>query len=107
MAKKKVKEEVDAVDEAVQAPVAEKKAVLSDDDLVTIEIPVHIQIAGQRLEPGVHTVPRHQARDIASIANKKMQADLHALSVTSKSYLVNRALNGAINVKEVDEIKLK
>jgi len=106
--KKAVKvEAVETTEEVVvKAPVKEAKG-LSDDDMVTIEIPVHVKIAGVRLQPGVHKVPRHQARDIASIANKKMSADLHALSVTSKSYLVNRALNGAINVREVDDIKLR
>jgi hypothetical protein len=105
MAKKtKLEEGVTTLEEATVIPM---KKELLDTDLVTIEIPVHVKIAGVRLQPGVHTVQRHQARDIVAIANKKMHADLQALSVTSKSYLVNRALNGAINVKEVDDIKLK
>ena len=79
----------------------------SEYDMVEVEIPVHIKIAGQFLQPGRHTLPRHQARDVIAIASKKMRADLQALAVSSKSYLVNKALNGSINVKEVDKIEVK
>ena len=107
MAKKtKVEEGVTSLEATTVIPLTVNK-VISDNDMVTIELPVYVKIAGVRLQPGIHTVPRHQARDIAAIANKKMSADLHALSVNSKSYLVNRALNGAISVKEVDDIRLK
>ncbi len=79
----------------------------SEFELVEIELPVEIVVNGKALAPGKHKVERHQARDILHMAASKMRADLQALSVTSKSYLVNRALTGAINVKEVSEIKFK
>lgn len=117
MAKKTLKkmeeeqEELAAAEVAAEVKSAKAEAKVEernpDFDMVVIEIPIFMKIAGKRLGPGKHTVPRHQARDIAHIVGKKMKADLQALSVTSKSYLVNRALTGAINIKEVDEIKLK
>lgn len=79
----------------------------SEYDLVEVDIPVPVKINGVVLQRGKHVVPRHQSRDIVAICSKKMAADLQALAVDSKSYLVNRALDGSINVKQVSEIKLK
>lgn len=99
-----VLEEVAVKVEPKAAPKVEAKGK-SPDDLVEIEIHNHIKIAGQRLQPGIHRVPRHQADSIIEIEHKKRISDMKVF--VGKNYLVEKLMGSGLSIKEVADIDLK
>lgn len=86
----------------VKAPQGKNKHGYDPDELVTIQIPVHIKIKRTMYEPGQHKVPRHILDTIREMVDKKTRSDLSIF--TGKNFLINRLAGGTLTIQEVKKL---
>lgn len=102
--RKKQEEKVEAAPDVPESIEEAKKSVKSAegsssiDDIVSIQIPVHVKIKRKVYHPGVHKVPRHVAEVITEMVDKKIKSDLSMF--TGKNYSFERLLDRSLVIKE-------
>lgn len=74
-------------------------------DKVRITVPVEVKIGRKVLPVGTHVVERHQLETILEMVNKKQRANLAIF--TGGNYLVEKMVDGALRVSQVEELNSK